>query len=257
MKPSRRLWTYGVTSLGSLVLLIWLVWWVGGRLREEVRSLHCDSNLAQLALALDNYESAYGSLPPAAITDARGKPLLSWRVALLPFIEQESLYKKIKLDEAWDGPNNRRFNVERPSHFACPSHPDDAGLGFTSYVVVVGPRTLFPGGGKAKRRADIRDDPASTLMVVETTTLAINWMEPRDLEWDQMSFRLNDHSRPSISSDHHSGSYPGPHVIAAGVKAYPDNQVVAALVDSMNPATIRALLMIDDGEKVVLRRGPQ
>jgi hypothetical protein len=55
-----------------------------------------------------------------------------------------------------------------------------------------------------------RDDPASTLVVVEAMKSQINWMEPRDLEWDRMSFRLNDHSRPSISSEHHYGSYSGP-----------------------------------------------
>jgi Protein of unknown function (DUF1559) len=255
MRPSRRQWTCGVSILGLLALAVGLGW-VVARLREETRSSNCTSNLAQLALALDNYEAAYGVLPPAAITDAHGKPLLSWRVALLPFMEENLLYRQIKLDEPWNGPNNRRFNAMRPPNFACPSHRDAEGKGYTSYVVVVGPRTLFPGGGRSRKRADIRDDPASTIVVVESTMSSINWMEPRDLEWDQMSFRLNDPSRPSISSDHYSGSYPGPHVIAAGAKAYPDNQVVATLVGSMTPDTIKSLLVIDDGDMLVLRRGP-
>jgi hypothetical protein len=182
--------------------------------------------------------------------------LLSWRVALLPFIEENRLYQQIKLDEPWDGPNNRRFHALRPSIYACPSRRDDAGKGYTSYVVVVGPRTLFPGDGHSRKRADIRDDSASTIIAVESTTSTINWMEPRELEWDRMSFRLNDASQPSISSDNHSGPYGGPHVMAAGSKAYPDNQVVATLVDSMSPDTIRSLLIIDDGDRVVLKRGP-
>jgi hypothetical protein len=227
-----------------------------GRAREEARSAQCVGNLAYLEVALRNYESTYGFLPRAAITDAHGKPLLSWRVAVLPFIGQESLYKQIKLDEPWDGPNNRRFNSVRPSVFLCPSHVERAEKGLTDYVAVVGPRTLFPGGGKARKRADIRDDPASTLMVVESMNSAINWMEPRDLEWDRMSFRLNDHSRPSISSNHHYGSYPGPHVMAAGARASPDNQVVASLGGSVAPEAIQSLLIIDDGKEVVLRRGP-
>ena len=93
-------------------------------------------------------------------------------------------------------------------------------------------------------------------MVVESSTSAINWMEPRDLEWDQMSFRLNDKSRASISSEHQFGSYPGPHVLAAGHRAYPDNQVVASLGGSMTPETVKSLLIVDYGKKVVLRRGP-
>ena len=256
MNSQRRRWTWGIASLCSLILLIWLVGAVS-RAREETRSSQCAGKLAQLALALHNYESIHGSLPPAAITHADGKPLLSWRVALLPIVERDDLYKQIRLDEPWDSRHNRKFHTQMPSFFNCPSHIDDAGRGYTSYMVVVGPRTLFPGGGKAKSLADIRDDPSSTLMVVETVTSDINWMEPRDLDWDRMSFRVNDRSQPSISSEHRLGGYPGPHVVAAGCKAYPDNQVVTYLADSMAPAMIKALLMIDDGQKVVLRRGPK
>jgi hypothetical protein len=187
--------------------------------REEARAAQCVGNLAFLDVALRNYESTFGFLPPAAIADADGKPLQSRRVAILPFIEQESLFKQIKLDEPWDGPNNRRFNSLRPSVFLCPSHIEVAENGFTDYVAVIGPRTLFPGGGKAMTLADIRDDPASTLVVVESVNSHINWMEPRDLEWDRMSFGLNDHSRPSISSKHNYGSYSGPDVLAAGARA--------------------------------------
>ena len=253
---TRPIIIYGSVTVCSLALLAWLAGAVG-RAREAARSSQCAGHLAQIRLALEIYESTHGSLPAAAITGADGKPLLSWRVALLPIIEHGDLYNQIKLDEPWDSPHNRRFHAQMPSIFACPSHLDSARNGVTSYVVVVGPRTLFPGGGQARRRVDIRDDPSSTLMVVETITSDINWMEPRDLDWDRMSFRVNDRSRPSISSEHRLGGYPGPHVTTAGCKDYPDNQVVTYLADSMAPATIKALLMIDDGQKVVLRRGPK
>jgi Protein of unknown function (DUF1559) len=248
--------TRGLFAVGCGALVVTLLLGTVSRLREEARSSNCVCNLAQLECALSIYESTYGSLPPAVITGANGKPLLSWRVAILPIIGEESLYKQIKLDEPWDGPNNRRLNTVRPPIFGCPSHSDGAGKGYTDYLAVVGPRTLFPGGGKARKRSDIRDDPTSTLMLVESTNSSINWMEPRDLELDRMSFRLNDPSRSSISSDHHSGSYPGPHVLAAGRRAYPDNQVVASLGGSMTPETVKSLLIIDYGRKVVLRRGP-
>ncbi len=236
-------------------VVVWLAMAVA-KAREEARSAQCVGNLAQLELALHNYESTYGLLPPAAITDANGKPLLSWRVAILPIIEQESLYKQIKLDEPWDGPNNRKLNGLRPPNFGCPSHPESGAKGYTDYVAVVGPRTLFPGGGNARKRSDIRDDPTSTLMLVESANCAINWMEPRDLEWERMSFRLNDPSCSSISSNHHSGPNPGPHVVAAGHRPYPDDQVVATLADALTPETVKSLLLIDYGKKAVLRRGP-
>jgi Protein of unknown function (DUF1559) len=253
-KMTLRVMSYGLIFVCALVLLVWVI----GRAREEARSSQCVCKLAQLALALHNYESTFGCFPPAAITDANGKALLSWRVAILPFMEEDSLYKQIKLDEPWDSPHNRRFHALRPPGFACPSHAGHDADGTTSYVVVVGPRTVFNGSRKGRSRAEIHDDPASTLVVVESSTSAINWMEPRDLEWDQMSFRVNDESRESISSEHHYGSYPGPHVAAIDRGANPDDtQVVTYLPESMPMATIRALLMIDDGEKIVLHRGPK
>ena len=249
--------TYGFVAVCWLSIVLWLNGAIR-RAREAARSSQCVGNLAQLQLALSNYQSKYGCLPPAAITDGNGKPLLSWRVAILPMIDGESLFKQIKLDEPWDSPSNRKFHALRPSNFACPSHPDEHASGLTSYVVVVGPRTLFNGSAKGRSRAEIRDHPASTLMIVESSNSAINWMEPRDLEWDQMRFQVNDRTRPSISSEHHLGSYPGPHVVVADWGTDPqDSSVAAYLVDSMPTATIKALLTIDDGEKMSLRRGPK
>src|SRR5262245_11036025 len=67
------------------------------------------NNLKQIGLALHNYHDTYGKLPPAAICDKAGKPLLSWRVAILPFIEQNALYKQFKLDEPWDSEHNKKL----------------------------------------------------------------------------------------------------------------------------------------------------
>jgi hypothetical protein len=110
---------------------------------------------------------------------------------------------------------------------------------------------------KRRRRADIRDDPARTLMVVESSTAGINWMEPRDLEWDHMSFRVNDKAQKSISSEHHFGSYPGPHVAAADRALDPANQLVNYLASSTRAAAAKVLLIIDDGESVALHQGPK
>ena len=138
----------------------------------------------------------------------------------------------------------------RPPNFFCPSHPERAERGFTAFVAVVGPRTLSPENGKTRRLADVRDDPKSTLMLVESVNLSIHWMEPRDLDWDRMSFLVNDRSRPSISSEHRVGSHRGPHIVAA-------DDGLAYLDDSIPPALIRELLTIDGGEAAVLRQGPR
>jgi hypothetical protein len=118
------------------------------------------------------------------------------------------------------------------------------------FVAVVGPRTLFPGGGRTRRLADIRDDPKSTLMLVESVNSSVHWMEPRDLDWDQMTFLVSDRSRPSISSEHRVRSYPGAHVVAA-------DDGIATLEPPMPPTLIKALLVIDDGETATLHQGPR
>lgn len=224
--------------------------------REDAHSCQCTGHLKQLGLALLNYESAYGCLPPAYVADAHGKPLYSWRVVLMAYLEREEnwddrpLSKAFRFDEAWDGPNNRRLRDMRPPSLFCPSHPESAENGFTSYVAVVGPRTLFPSTGKSRKLTEIRDDPQSTLMLVESESAGVHWMEPRDLDWDTMSFRVNDRSRPSISSEHRVGSYPGPHVVTA-------NDGVGYLPDGVSPDTVRSLLTIDDGRAVHFNAGPQ
>jgi len=173
----------GSVAVCSLAFLTWLVGAIG-RAREEARSAQCVGNLKQLGLALLNYESAHGCLPPAYVVDPHGKPLYSWRVVLMAYLEREEgwndrqLTEKFRFDESWDGPANRKLHGMRPPNFFCPSHTESAEKGFTSFLAVVGPRTLFPGGGKTRRLADVRDDSKSTLMLVESVNTSIHWMEP-------------------------------------------------------------------------------
>src|SRR5882672_4340583 len=78
--------------------------------RGDAKTLATASNdLKQLALAMHNYHSAYGQLPPAAVRDKNGKLLLSWRVLILPYIEQDNLFKEFKLEEPWDSDHNKKL----------------------------------------------------------------------------------------------------------------------------------------------------
>src|SRR5262249_38035901 len=101
-------------------------------------------HLRQLAVAMHQYHDVNGYLPSPAITDAAGKPLLSWRVALLPYLEQTELYKEFKRDEPWDSTHNKKLLARMPKVFASPgvktrhSHS-------TFYQVIVGPEAVFPG----------------------------------------------------------------------------------------------------------------
>src|SRR4051794_3818491 len=85
--------------------------------REAARRSQCVNNLKQIGLAMHNYNSAYDVFPPAVITDPDGKPLLSWRVLLLPFLDEQALYEQFKLDEPWDSPNNKPLLSRMPKVF--------------------------------------------------------------------------------------------------------------------------------------------
>src|SRR5262245_49932104 len=74
----------------------------------------------QINLALINYHDAHGRLPPYASYDADGTPLLSWRVLILPFIEQHQLYSQFHLDEPWDSPHNIELLPLMPISYRAP-----------------------------------------------------------------------------------------------------------------------------------------
>ncbi len=88
---------------------------------EAARRAWCINNLKQIGFALHNYHETWKQFPPAAITDKNGKPLLSWRVAILPFTDHSQLHEKFHLDEPWDSPHNFALLKEMPSYYACPS----------------------------------------------------------------------------------------------------------------------------------------
>ena len=63
----------------------------------------------KIATGVNAYRKKHHTMPPAYLADKQGKPLLSWRVALLPYLGQQDLYKRFHLDEPWDSPHNRQL----------------------------------------------------------------------------------------------------------------------------------------------------
>ena len=100
------------------------------------------NHLKQLALAMHNYHDVYKQFPPAAIRDAHGRPLLSWRVALLPFVEENQLYHQFHLDEPWDSPHNKPLLAKMPEVFK-PRSATLRAAGKTTLLVPVGKQTIF------------------------------------------------------------------------------------------------------------------
>ncbi len=169
--------------------------------REAARRSQCVNNLKQMGLACHNYHSTNDRFPPAAILDKQGKPLLSWRVAILPFLEQQELYNKFKLDEPWDSPNNKPLLAEMPKVYTCPSHRNPVPT-LTTYRTWTGAGTLFE-DPKGPTIATIIDGTSNTLMIVESKE-AVPWTRP-----DEMPVVPFDPANPGFllgaGSDHPGG----------------------------------------------------
>jgi prepilin-type processing-associated H-X9-DG protein len=148
--------------------------------REAARRSQCVNNMKQMGLAFHNFHDANGGFPASAIVDKDGKPLLSWRVAILPFIEQQELYNKFKLDEPWDSPNNKALIAQMPNIYACPSSTVPPGQGLTTYKVFNGPGALLD-EAQPTGINQITDGTSNTILVVESSSDPVPWTKPEDL----------------------------------------------------------------------------
>ena len=154
--------------------------------QEAARRVMRLNNLKQIALAMLNYENSHNGFPPAAICDKQGKPLLSWRVAILPFIDEKPLYDQFRLDEPWDGPNNNKLVNLMPLVYQGQRTERD---GKTTIVVFTGKDAPFD-EGKKLAIADIIDGVSSTIMAVEAgEDKAVPWTRPEDLPFDPQNPR--------------------------------------------------------------------
>lgn len=143
---------------------------------EAARRSWCTNNLKQIVLALANYEQEHGALPPAYTADANGRPLHSWRTLILPYLQQEALYRTIDLSKPWNDPANARALEAMPSEFRC---PDMAGpRNTTTFLAITGPDAYLD-PRRPRRVAEITDGTSSTLAVIEADDEhAVPWMAP-------------------------------------------------------------------------------
>ncbi len=159
----------------------------------------------------------------------------SWRVLILPFLEQQELYRAYKFDEPWNGPNNRKL-ASGIGNIYLRSGLESDQIQSTSFVAVVGSQTVWP-GSKPSSRKDVGDGTHDTLMVVEVPDGQFLWMEPRDLEFDRMSFRINDGSGRGLGSR------------LGGARVVSSDGTVRTLPDDYDGDRLRAMLTANGGEK--------
>lgn len=154
----------------------------------SAQRMQSQNNLRQIGLALHNYHDANGAFPPAYVTDENGKPLYSWRVLILPYVEEDMLYRQFNLKEPWDSPTNLPLSQRIPRVFQSPNQPGMGGM--TDYAAFVGPEAIFDPKQVTKLQ-HVSDGTSNTILVTEIKGSTINWAEPRDIEFSKSSFTVN------------------------------------------------------------------
>jgi len=164
--------------------------------QQSRKQATCDHNLQKIGLALHNYHDTYLSLPAGTI-EVDGTPRHSWRTLLLPYLEHSSMHEKIRFSEPWDSPHNSQFHDKIPEVYRCPFHPES---NKTSYLAFDSEHSIFFANSGIRFR-DVTDGTANTVAVIETGTPTVNWMEPRDIEWE------HEVSDPTALVSPHLGAY--------------------------------------------------
>lgn len=202
-----------------------------GTAQDRASQVLCTNNMKQLALAMHIYHDRHKRFPPAASESDDGEKLLSWRVHLLPYLEQAALYEKFHLDEPWDSDHNKKLIAEMPKVFACPSL--ELGEGKTSYLAPTGEHGLLKGTERVRIR-DIRDGTSNTIMIVDAAAdSAVIWTKPDDLEVDP------DDLLAGIAGHHEKAFH----------TAFCDGSVRRIPID-ISPKTLRLLFDPDDGNPI-------
>lgn len=156
---------------------------------EAMMRMQCSNNLKQIGLAMWSYHDKYDSFPPEYTVDEEGNPLHSWRVLLLPYMDEDVLYQNINLDEPWNSEHNRQFHDLMPQIYSCrvdkrrgatallkKRFPDldlDAGC---NYTVISGKEAPFD-GPKCSKASDFLSGTSNTILVAERL-LPVCWMDP-------------------------------------------------------------------------------
>jgi Protein of unknown function (DUF1559) len=186
------------------------------------------SNLLQIALALHNYQDVFGRFPAEYIGPV-GTPLLSWRVAILPYLGQGALYSQFDLSKPWDDPANLALLAQMPAVFREPT--DAIGSTHAGYVVGVDTNTMFPGSPGVTLASTI-DGTSNTILVGESSGSAIPWTKPEDVAIG---------SCPTLGGSGFSSSVAG-----AVPFAFVDGSV-KFLPNSIGCDALRGLLLRNDG----------
>lgn len=134
---------------------------------------------------MGNYQDTHGRLPPAVVYGKYGQPLYSWRVLLLPYLEEQELHSQFHLDEPWDSPHNLPLLERMPSTYAPPPGKKSRMPAYhTVCHVFVGKGTPFEEGREVKYNKDCFPDGTSNTILIVEAGPPVPWTKPEEIPYD-------------------------------------------------------------------------
>lgn len=180
-KRTVRSWLVGcgIALLGMSIVIALLLPGIRTA-RPAAFQAQCMHHLRSITIAVHNYHNTYGTLPPAYTVDSAGKPLHSWRVLILPFLGEKSLYEQIDLTKPWDDPVNERARQTFLPVYRCPNQRDSETK--TPYLAIVGEEYAFsPTRPRDLLEISDGDGLTQTVLLIEApSNKTVEWMSPHD-----------------------------------------------------------------------------
>ncbi|HEX5106446.1 MAG TPA: DUF1559 domain-containing protein [Pirellulaceae bacterium] len=213
--------------------------------RLAIQRMQSSIHIHEIGIAIHNYHDVYNAIPLAGSDDSELGLNMSWRVRVLPFIEQKPLHEQVNYHEPWDSPANSALLERMPKSYAVP--PAQGGHE-TSYMAFTAQQPVqsgdlqgmpFFGNGTGRGQgfaslAACVDGTTNTIMIVEADRdRSAPWMKPVDLPVDP--------ANPKAGLGHvRSGGF----IVVMG------DGSVRFLPNSIDNSTLLKLILRDDGRTV-------
>lgn len=242
----------GLASAATLLGLVWLMTPTTSYPKDIAQTNACSYHLWGVGIAIHGDAEVHEGLLMETIVRSHEKPPRSWRVELLPFLEQPQLRKRYENDQTWDAPANEAV-ARTPEHpYVCPNNlirTDERNRSYTAFLACTGSSAFFPtptaGAGRARRFDDIRDGISNTAMLVEACGQNVVWTEPRDLDVDTVPLGVN---LPGVRRGESAGLLSSHDPSGAAILL--GDGATKRLSADTDLKVLKAMLTIDGGESV-------